>query len=205
VTTEPVCWGVHRGPDGLLWLLQPRGAANAWGVEADCPFTPRRELPCPHDLDTAVRSPPQASIKDFETLLADPLLAFLAGSGPGRGRLPDTPVARILVRLYLRLYGGLSDCVVPVEILTRTTARKLLTATNFAPLVVTGCTLRFFEQARTTWEIAEGSPRKLLLMGDRSLPLPGLIDRPAPEPVEAEAASILPWTALGAHWFRSLM
>lgn len=52
--------------------------------------------------------------------------------------------------------------------------------------------------------MSESAPRRLLLLGDRNLPLPGLINRPEPEPYELEEASTLPWEFLGAHRFRSM-
>lgn len=201
-TPETVCWGLHRGRDGLLWLLQPSGAVNTWGVEGASPFA-GHAAPCPHDLDLRLPQPSSAPLAAFQQLRdKDPLLAFLSAPGAGQAVVPESPITRILVRLYLRLWAAKAECVMPVEALTRGMLKRKLEETNLAPLVVTGCTPRFFDQARLAWVLAEVAPRRLLLLGGQIPLAPPL--RGVPEPHEAEAAALLPWESLGTHLIRSM-
>lgn len=199
---DTVCWGLHRGQDGLLWLVQPRGVENTWGVEGTPPFAGPTAA-CPHDVDLRLPNPSAPTLDAFQQLRgADPLLAFLAAPGPGQGLVPDAPTTRILVRLYLRLWAARAECVMPVEALSKGLLKRKLEESNLAPLVVTGCTPRFFDQARLAWVLAEAAPRKLLLLGGQ-VPLSQPL-RAAPEHPEVEAAALLPWEALGAHLIRSM-
>lgn len=201
---EVSSWGLHRGGDGLLWLMQAGGVVNTWGVEAQCPFNPPASTACPHDLDLRLPRPQEPVLVAFQQLRSqDPLLAFLAAPGPGQALAPDGPITRILVRLYLRLWSARAECVLPVEAMTRGMLRRKLEETNLAPLVITGCTARFFDQARLAWVLAEAAPRKLLLLGSQ-IPLAAPL-RGAPEPHEAEQATLLPWESIGAHLVRGMI
>lgn len=188
-------WGSHRGPDGLLWLLQPGSSVNAWGLPDPCPFEVRPGVSCPHDLNLATPAPPASELP------TDLVFRFVAGAPAPAApiRLEQSAARKIALRLLLRLWGGKVECVQPIDLMSRTKLATLLHQTNLAPLVLTGCTVRFFELARLAYEIADAAPRRLILMGDRHLPLADLVEW-NPEP---EDLATIPWEAHGAALLRT--
>lgn len=188
-------FGVHWA-DGVAFLLQKAGAANAMGIDIPVPFPINGRASCPHHIVVPARSLTHSQIDDPLFRVMSPL--------PGRGVYLSACHPAITTELEA-LCSPQERLSFPIWYLTLGQVRQRLDHTNVAPLVLTDVKVSDLPAVRQIMALAGASERRVLFLRSEWLPkLPdvtvietGISTVDAPETLSAVGAAMLTRYMLG--------
>lgn len=200
-------YGVHRTPQGIVYLHQGNGkAANFIGLSAPSPFVVEagvsKQKACPHHINVGTPMPDREHWKAFRELLKDDLTGYFL---PIPRQIKD-PIPYLVdgEDMLLLLLSKLSSPIYPVvhrfEKFRFSRLESELALTNVAPLVLTHIETRHQAQMEYAVSAARGAPRRLILSGEENMVIRHPMIRLKTELEEFDRTSLysLPMENLGA-------
>lgn len=207
-------YGVHITPDGIAYLQQGRGGANAVGLRARSPFyvrLPYANLPCNHQIALTSPVPDPTHWNKFRSLLIDPLVEAML---PVSSRVPNSPLYLPSMQLneYIvtlsRLTSPIYSIVNPIWMIDMETIQRQLSATNIQPLVLIDFSTSHTDQINRLYTLSLTSPRRLIMVGKRDVVLPSgviKIESDIAQKIALSDLTVLPLEQLGAMVLRRHM
>ena len=207
-------YGIHWDPDGVAWLLQGRGGANALGLKIRCPLVVRlqsRNPHCNHMIPLAAPIPNDYHWTTFMKVFTDPIVEAMLPVPKTSGGLSYVVNGNEQLFLSVVTLSRLSSPIYPAVIPAWTLdAKKLMEEvgrTNIQTYVISGLEAKHSTLVRQLADLAALSPRKFLLMGAADVVLPPAVQRIKTAILDFEYADLasLPLENIGAGVVRRYM
>lgn len=219
MTIEVDRYGVHRGPGRLAHLHRTRDGQNAAGAREGSPFRvhTRQSWACKHSVALNAVDPTREHLAAFHAVLARNALARFMLPLPkdacvdtraGVGILPsddheaDMPVLTSLAKMS----GPIRAPVAWMHLTTPLAVLDELEMTDVQPFVLAGVEAKHAAATIEIMRAARSLPRRLLVVAEPGVPLPGDVLGADHLFAQHEADLIAPpWEALGACVLRAYM
>jgi len=160
-------YGVHRTPEGVVYLHQGKKSANFIALAVGSPFEVEKKSYCPHLINVGAPMADREQWKQFMDMFADPITRLFLPIP--KERFEPVPFLTRPSELLLLALSRLSSPTQPI--VQRFDARRKkwfvdeMQLTNVAPLVLTGVEHADQPDMEVFVSIARSSPRRLILGG----------------------------------------
>lgn len=209
-------YGLLTDTRGVRWLHQERGGTNALGLAEKSPFIVRpkkRTLFCPHMITLVSQMPDPVQVEAYERVKGDKVVELLEpwprsmGSGGVHYFTGEADKLYLHFSLFSRLTSPVRSIVHHIVQLNAQAIMDELSITNIQPLVVVGLEAKHTQLIELLSQAALTSPRALILLGAKDVPLPSTVTRVDTEIHKFDLADLMyiNWESIGAAIIRRAM